>query len=190
MTAISRQIPSETLNELDSELELILEHLSSENPSDRTLAEEIFNRDFLPRLEKKIDSYVARIQHLKGQRDYRLSEAKRIEALAKSDDAKINWLTEKLLNFMENRVDKLTEKGKKLEGKLCKISLCHNGGKPSIWINPKLDVLDFPDDYLVEIPSLNLDKLKEEALEKGEIFDNQGQLLAKVMPKGKHLRIS
>ena len=189
MTVTYPQIKRETLNELDSELELILEYLSSEDPSERSLAEEIFNQDLLPRLYQKIDSYVARIQHLKAQRDYRRIEAKRIEALAKSDEAQIQWLTEKLLNFMENRVDELGEKGKKLSGKLCKVSLCNNGGALQIWVNPNLDVLDFPIDYVVTIPTLNVTKIKEETLLKGEIFDNQKRLLAKVMPRGKHIRI-
>jgi hypothetical protein len=190
MTLTSPHLPKETLTDLDLELDTLLSHLTSEEEGERTIAEELFERDLLPRLEKKIDGYVARIQRLKAQRDFRLSEAKRLEALAQSDDAQIQWLTEKLLTFMQNRVDSLGDKGKRLEGKLCQVCLCRNGGKEPIWINSQLGVLDFPDDYIVEIPTLNTEKLKEEVLSKGEIFDRQGRLLAKVMPRGHHVRIS
>ncbi|MGH2414188.1 MAG: siphovirus Gp157 family protein, partial [Microcystaceae cyanobacterium] len=158
-------------------------------PSDKALAQEIFDH-FLPRLEKKIDAYANAIRRLKARRDFRRVEAKRLTALANSDEASLNWLTDKLVNFMERRVEQLGERGKKLEGLYCRISLCHNGGQPSVWINPSLDVTDFPPDYIVQIPTVNSDKLKADVLAKGELKDSTGKLLAKVLPKGKHVRLT
>ncbi|MGH2412715.1 MAG: siphovirus Gp157 family protein, partial [Microcystaceae cyanobacterium] len=126
MQAPTQTPPTETLNDLERELELILHYLESEAPEDRQVAEEVF-RDFLPRLEKKIDGYVAAIQRLKARQDLRQAEANRIAALAKSDCQTVTWLTQKLQDFMENRVAELGErKGKKLEGLYCRISLCNN----------------------------------------------------------------
>jgi len=182
---------NQTFDQLDEELQLLLEHLSSDDEEIRDLAEEIFS-ELIPQLEKKIDGYVAIIQKKKAHRDYRKTEAQRISKLAASDENVIDWLTEKLLGFMERRVEVLGEKGKKLEGMFSKISLCANGGKPSVWINRDLPTLDFPEEYVEFIPTLNTQKLAEDAIAspEGEILDEKGQLLAKVMPKGRHIRIS
>ena len=48
---------TESLPQLEEELELIVAHLDSDNPSEREVASEIFN-EFLPRLESKIDAYI------------------------------------------------------------------------------------------------------------------------------------
>lgn len=190
MQTLNQMSATETLDNLDRELELILQYLESDTPEEREIAEEVF-QDFLPRLEKKIDSYVNAIGRIKARRDFRQAEANRIAALAKSDDQTITWLTQKLQNFMENRAAELSEKqGNKLEGLYCRISLCNNGGKPPIWVNPDLDLSDFPSDYIVPIPTLNTDKLKEDVLMQGEIKDSQGRLIAKVLSRGRHIRIS
>ncbi len=184
-------ILKETLKDLDQELELLLEYLESEDPKDKAVAEEIFQQSLLPRLEKKIDGYVAVINQRKALREYRINEAKRIQALAKKDDSVISWLTEKLQQFLELRVKQLGEKGKKLEGKLCRISLANNGGQLPVWINQQLAVGKFPVEFVISKPILDTEKLKEAAMnsETGEVMDAQGKLLAKVMPRGKHVRI-
>ena len=91
---------------------------------------------------------------------------------------------------MERRAEQLGAKGKKLEGKFCKISLVTNGGKPPVWINEKLSLDRFPNKYLTLKPELNKEQLKEDALAEGEILDDKGNLIAQVLPKGKHLRLS
>ncbi|ACK74068.1 hypothetical protein PCC7424_5499 (plasmid) [Gloeothece citriformis PCC 7424] len=183
---------TETLTKLDDELELLLTHLSSDNPEDRAIAEEIFNNDFLPRLEKKIDDYVKAIKYQEGLLNYRLSEIERIKKLAESSRNTITWLKCKLQAFMENRVLELGDKGKKLEGKLSKISLCTNGGKLPVWFNPELKEKDYPDQYLEYVPTLNKSALVDAVVnsQDGEIRDRTGRLVAKVMPRGEHLRIS
>lgn len=182
---------SETLDELGEQLELLSQYLESENPEDKAMAEEIYQQ-LEPKLEKKIDGYVAYINRLKANREFRQLEAKRISSLAKNDEARITWLTEKLLGFMEQRIEQLGEqRGRKLEGLLCKVSLCQNGGQPQVWINSELAVQDFPAEYVLQLPQLNTQKLKEDVLatESGELCDEQGRMIAKVLPRGKHIRL-
>ncbi|WP_013334865.1 siphovirus Gp157 family protein [Gloeothece verrucosa] len=183
-------MPTETLAELDQELELLLEHLNSDDPESRAIAEEIFNKDFLPRLENKIDNYVKAIKAQEAIANYRQSEAERLNKLAQSSKNTVTWLKSKLQAFMENRVAELGDKGKKLEGKLSRISLCINGGKVPVWVNPELSEQDFPEEYLEYMPTLNKAALVDAAIEAGEIRDQTGRLVAKVMPRGQHLRIS
>ncbi len=182
--------PSESLPQLEEELTLILQYLDSENPSERQVAEETF-QDFLPRLESKIDAYIEVIKWREALAEYQESEAKRINALAHSNQQTVNWLKHKLQVFMETRVEQLGDKGKKLEGKLSKVSLCHNGGKPPIWINPELTKPeDFPPEYVEYRWYLDKTKLADEAIDYGEVRSSNGTLLAKVLPRGKHIRIS
>lgn len=190
-TTTSTTAVTQTFDQLDSELQLLLEHLSSDDEETKAIAEQIFE-ELVPQLEKKIDSYVSVIQRKKAHRDYRKAESQRINKLAASDEATIDWLTEKLLSFMERRVETLGDKGKKLEGMFSKISLCNNGGKPSVWIDRVRLTSEFPIEYVEMIPTLNTQKLIEDAIASpdGEVFDEKGQLLAKVMPKGRHIRIS
>ncbi|HAG81198.1 MAG TPA: hypothetical protein DCL61_08500 [Cyanobacteria bacterium UBA12227] len=181
---------TETLDELEAQLELIFDYLESDNPNDRTVAEQLFE-ELLPRLEKKIDSYVATLNRKQNRADFRHTEAKRIHSLAVTDYRAVNWLKGKLLAFMERRVETLGEKsGRKLEGLYCQISLCTNGGKQPVWIDPDLSVDDFPPEYIIQVPTLNIEKLKEDALAHGEIRSSQGRLIAKVNKRSKHIRIS
>ncbi len=191
MTTTPIQPVRETLDELEQQLELITQYLGSDSPEDKAAAEAVFD-ELEPKIEKKIDGYVGRINCLKANRDFRQSEAKRIASLAKHDAAAIAWLTDKLLGFMERRVEQLGERGRKLEGKLSKVSLCNNGGKPQVWINPELKAEEFPPSYMKLVPTLDTEKLREDAIASntGEIHDNNGRLIAKLMPRGKHLRFS
>jgi Siphovirus Gp157 len=180
----------ETLDELECQLDLIVEHLESDSPEDRTAAEQVFET-LVPQLERKIDSYVALLERKKATRDYRRAESQRIARLAAADERAAQWLTLKLQRFMERRVEQLGERGAKLEGAFCKISLCTNGGKPPVYINEELSPEQFPAEFVESVPALKIDALKEAALSSatGEVRDERGRLLAKAMPRGQHLRV-
>lgn len=179
---------TESLPQLEEELELILAYLDSDNPEEREIAEETF-QTFLPRLESKIDSYIQVIKWRESLIDYQENEARRCEALANSNKQTVHWLKSKLQAFMEERVEQLGTRGKRLEGKLSKVSLCNNGGRPPIWINPELLPKDYPEEYQEIRVHINRNKIAEDAINYDEIRDKQGTLVAKVMPRGQHLRI-
>ncbi|MGK7879894.1 MAG: siphovirus Gp157 family protein, partial [Crocosphaera sp.] len=128
---------TESLPQLEEELELIIAHGDSDTPEEREVAEEIFN-NFIPRLESKIDAYIKVIKWRESLIEYQESEAKRISDLAHTNKQTVQWLKSKLQAFMEQRVEQLGDRGKRLEGKLSIVSLCNNGGRPPIWINPEL----------------------------------------------------
>lgn len=179
----------ETLTDLDQELELLAEYLTSEDASDRTIAEEIFS-NLLPRLDSKIDAYVKTIKWREFLAAYQAQEAERLSKLTQFNQSAIKWLKARLQDFMERRVEQLGEAGRKLEGKLSKVSLCSNGGKPPVWVNPELAEADFPTEFLEYVPRLNRLALVDATIAAGELRDARGTLIAKVMPKGKHLRLS
>ncbi len=179
---------TESLPQLEEELELIIAHLDSDTPEEKEIAEEIFS-DFLPRLESKIDAYIKVIKWRESLIEYQENEARRCEALANSNKQTVQWLKSKLQAFMEQRVEQLGDKGKRLEGKLSKVSLCHNGGRPPIWINPELPTENYPEEYKEIRVHLNRNKIAEDAINYDEVRDDKGTLIAKVMPRGKHLRI-
>ncbi len=93
---------------------------------------------------------------------------------------------------MENRVLLLGDKGKRLESKLCKVSLCNNGGNPPLWINPDLRESDFPEEFLETKVQLNRKKLNEFLLdsESRQLTDSKGNIIAKIESRGQHLRIN
>ena len=107
---------------LEDELELIIAHLDSDTPEEREVAEEIFN-EFLPRLESKIDAYIKVIKWRESLIEYQENEARRCEALAYQNKQTVQWLKSKLKAFMEQRVEQLGDKGKRLEGKLSTLFL-------------------------------------------------------------------
>ena len=177
-----------TLYELETQLEEILEALESDDQAIKEKAEESLSQIILE-IEQKLDGYVAVINKLKNQRDFGRAEAKRINALAEQDNNKVKWLTNKLVNFLERREEQLGKKGKKLEGKFCKVSLCTNGGKQPIWIKENLAVDRCPPIYVKKVIIVDLEQLKEDAINYGEVLDDRGQVIAQVMPRGKHIRI-
>ncbi|MGB5593666.1 MAG: hypothetical protein WBM62_06495 [Crocosphaera sp.] len=72
---------TESLPQLEEELELIIAYLDSDNPEERVVGEEIFN-NFIPRLESKIDAYIKVIKWRESLIEYQENEARRCEALA------------------------------------------------------------------------------------------------------------
>ena len=179
---------TESLPQMEEELELILAHLDSDNPEERQVAEEIFN-EFLPRLDSKIDAYIRVIKWRESLIEYQENEASRCQALANTNKQTVQWLKNKLQAFMETRVEQLGDKGKRLEGKLSKVSLCNNGGRPPIWINPELIPEDYPKEYQEIRVHIDRNKIAEDAINYDEVRDDKGTLIAKVMPRGKHIRI-
>ena len=163
---------TESLPQLEEELELIIAYLDSDNPEERVVAEDIFN-NFLPRLESKIDAYIKVIKWRESLIEYQENEARRCEALAYTNKQTVSWLKSKLQTFMEQRVEQLGTKGKKLEGKLSKVSLCGNGGRPPIWINPELMPDDFPEEYKELRCHINRNKLAEDAINYDEVRDDK-----------------
>jgi len=189
-TATSQVKTHETLNELEEQLALLEDYFFSEEESEKALAEQLIS-ELLPRIEAKIDSFIYLIHQREASGKFRKAEAQRIQKLASSDFHFVNWAKEKLLNFLQRRVEMLGEKGKSIEGKVSKVTLCKNGGKIGVWTNSELTVNELPSEYVEYVPQINWEKLKEDARSSPDkqILNADGKVVASVNSQGYHVRL-
>lgn len=183
----------ETLAQLDDQLSLVLHHLDSDDEDDREVANALLV-DLLPQLDKKIDSYMGVITHYSDKISNIDREIARLQARKTSEQSKQDYLKSILQNWMEHRMTELGDRGKKVEGNLYKVSLVNNGGKLPVKINEDLDINDLPEELKVTKTSINLnmEKIREylEANSDKQLTSENGVVIATLLPRGKHLRIS
>jgi hypothetical protein len=130
------------------------------------------DQDFLT----KVDNYAALISELEARAQHRKDEAKRLDALAKSDANSATFLKQRLKTVLEQRGTK------KLETPRYRLSVAGNGGKLPVEIH--VDASDLPEQYQKVKRDPDTDAIRE-ALQKGE--EVQGCALGE---RGKHLRIN
>lgn len=186
-------IMSETLAQLDDELVTLLQYLDSEAIEDRRVAEELL-AELLPQLDKKIDSYMGVVSHYGDKIANIDREIIRLQTRKAIEQGKQDYLKNRLQAWLELRSDELGNKGKKVEGNLYKVSLVTNGGKLSLELNKEIEISQIPAAFTTttEITKLDTDKLREfmTANDVNTITTNSGQIIASLLPRGKHLRIS
>jgi Siphovirus Gp157 len=184
---------SQTLAQLDDELIILLEHLDSESIEDRTVAEELLT-ELLPQLDRKIDSYMGVVSHYSDKIANIDREIARLQTRKAIEQGKQDYLKNRLQAWLELRSDELGNKGKKVEGNLYKVSLVANGGKLSLELNKEIEISQIPAAFTTttEITKLDTDKLREfmTANDVNTITTNSGEIIASLLPRGKHLRIS
>ena len=184
---------SETLAQLDDELVTLLQYLDSEAIEDRRVAEELL-AELLPQLDKKIDSYMGVVSHYGDKIANIDREIIRLQTRKAIEQGKQDYLKNRLQAWLELRSDELGNKGKKVEGNLYKVSLVANGGKLSLELNKEIEISQIPAAFTTttEITKLDTDKLREfmTANDVNTITTNSGQIIASLLPRGKHLRIS
>ena len=183
----------ETLSQLDDQLSLVLHHLDSDDEDDREVAEALL-ADLLPQLDKKIDSYMGVMTHYADKISNIDREITRLQARKASEQNKQDYLKSVLQNWMELRMNELGDRGKKVEGNLYKVSLVNNGGKLPLKVNEDFDIADIPEDFKMTKTSisLNMEKIREylDASSEKQLTSPNGSIIATLLPRGKHLRIS
>lgn len=184
---------SETLAQLDDELVTLLQYLDSEEIEDRSMAEELL-AELLPQLDKKIDSYMGVVNHYGDKIANIDREITRLQTRKANEQKKQDYLKNRLQVWLELRSVQLGNKGKKLEGNLYKVSLVTNGGKLPLELNKEVDISQIPAAFTTttEITKLDTDKLREfmTANEVTTITTSSGEIIASLLTRGKHLRIS
>ncbi len=184
---------SQTLAELDSELQSLLHYLDSDIPEDRDMAESLLD-ELVPQLETKIDGYMGVISHfadVAGNIDREIDRLKqrKVNVLAKHD-----YLKSRLQTFLEDRVAELGDRGKKLEGSLYRVTLNHNGGKIPVRLNDQIGIDLVPPKFIETTVTqrIDTDKLRAylEQQESHELLTATGEIIAQIMPRGRHIRIS
>lgn len=126
-------------------------------------------------LEHKLDNYCAFISELEARAAVRKQESDRVLQLSKIDANKADRLKAMLKWFFA------THELTKYETKRYRVTLCTNGGKLPLLINPEL----ISEEFVNEVISLVVDHDRiREALEAGEVVE--GAMLGE---RDTHLRI-
>ena len=184
---------SQTLAQLDDELITLLGYLDSEEIEDQSMAEELLT-ELLPQLDKKVDSYMGVVSHYGDKIANIDREIIRLQTRKANEQKKQDYLKNRLQAWLELRSVQLGNKGKKVEGNLYKVSLVTNGGKLPLELNKNISIESIPPAFTTttEITKLDTDKLREfmTANDVDTITTNSGEIIASLLPRGKHLRIS
>jgi hypothetical protein len=192
---------TQTLAELDSELQSLFQYLDSDIPEDRAMAESLL-AELVPQLETKIDGYMGVISHFADvagnivgaasrneNREIDRLKQRKVSVLAKHD-----YLKSRLQTFLEDRVAELGDRGKKLEGNLYRVTLNHNGGKIPVRLNDQIGIDRVPPEFIETTVTqrINTDKLRAylEQQESQQLLTVTGEIIAQIMPRGRHIRIS
>lgn len=126
----------------------------------------------------KLDNYAALIAELEEKAEIRQKEAKRLMALAQSDQNRANMLKERLKYYFE------TSQLKKIETDRYKLSLVKHGGKAPLILDESKPVQELPERF--QRVSVEPDtKAIRQALESGEELD-----FARLGDRGASIRIT
>jgi Siphovirus Gp157 len=119
------------------------------------------------------------IAYLKERRDY-------FDRLIKSKENALDRFKDYLKMTLERRA------GNTIAGREAKLRLVKNGGKQPLWINHTIRPQDFPKELVVTQTSYSVstEVIREKLNDSGgeELIVN-GEILAKLEPRGTHLRI-
>jgi len=126
--------------------------------------------------DAKLDAYAKFMAKREMYMDGRRKEAARITALADADERAITRAKERLKFMFEQ------ENWAKVETAYHKFSICKNGGKTPVIIDP-VDIDKVPDDYKKVETTVNTGAVRE-ALEAGKELE-----FARLGERGTHLRI-
>lgn len=166
-----------TLRDLDRLINDIMDVLVEEEPQDGLEAalEQALDRASAERVDK-IEAICSLVKYLEKWGQVRQEESKRIAALGQSDLKKSLWLKDYLMRSLESHGEK------NVRTTSYNIAITANGGKQALEL--LVDAEKLPPEYQCIEYKPNNDELRK-ALQRG---DDLGQI-AKLVPKGQHLRI-
>jgi hypothetical protein len=145
--------------------------------------------DLLNQLEQqianKVDSITAIISTKEAEIKYIDDRIKHFQALKKSKERYLTNFKNHIKSMIERRAEK------KIEGNVSSLAIANNGGNPPIWVNEDKDPSEYPDEFIKTktVYSLNKDALRQALLVDKEIKDDDGKILAYLLPRGKRLVI-
>ncbi|MCT7953364.1 siphovirus Gp157 family protein [Ancylothrix sp. C2] len=179
-----------TLNELSEQLELAAAIIESDpTPENQRLAQGIVD-EIIPQIESKIDAYTSVIKSKLELAETRKQRAKSIMELACSAEKTAYWLKQNLQSFLEQRVEQLGEKGKRLEGIESAVTLCKAGGKVPVQLPADLLPDDVPEEFRKVIVDIDTEALKEACRNsKTGTISHNNKIIAAVKERSNYLRI-
>jgi hypothetical protein len=146
-------------------------------------------QDLLLQLEQqianKVDSITAMVAAKEAEIKYIDDRIKHFQALKKSKERYLN----NFKNHIKSMIDRRSEK--KIEGNVSSLAIVNNGGNQPIWVNEEKDPSEYPDEFIKvkKVYSLNKDALRQALQVDKEIKDDDGKILAYLLPRGKRLVI-
>lgn len=167
----------------DALVELIID--AFESPEDNTELQTQLDQLELE-IADKVDAIAAvfaakngEIAYLRERRDY-------FDKLIKSKENALDRFKDYLKKALERR------EGNTIAGREAKLRLVKNGGKQPLWINNNIRPQDFPAELVTtQISySVSTEEIREQLTNtSGEELIVNGKILAKLEPRGTHLRI-
>lgn len=167
-------------------VEQIISNLETDPESQDISTQEL--EELLSQLETeiadKVDAIAAviaakngEIAYLKERRDY-------FDRLIKSRQNALDRFKDYIKSILANRKDA------SICGKESKLKVVANGGKPPVWINPDLNPQELPPELTETVCTISSTAIRQRLAQlAGEELVIGGKIIAKLEPKGTHLRI-
>jgi hypothetical protein len=171
----------------DALIERIISGLEAETESEGLTIEEL--EELLSQLEteiaSKVDAISAVIAAKNGELSYLKERRDYFDKMIKSKQNALERFKDYLKRILERREDGT------ISGKESKLRLVKNGGKQPLWINPDVDAKSLPAELVTVAISyaVSTEAMRERLAETNGEFMIDGQLVAKLEPRGTHLRI-
>lgn len=152
-----------------------LESILIDNDGEITEEVDQWLEEYQAKEEDKVDAYCYLIQKFEDI----AQEAQRLAGRASSYNKKAGQLKSRLKQYLELR-------GKdKVETNKFTVTVCSNGGKLPLLLKPGITAEDLPDHYVRIYREPDMNQLRQALLTGEEEAEN----VAKLLPRGTHLRI-
>jgi Siphovirus Gp157 len=165
----------------DSLVERIMQMIESDDPTDTLQALDELERQ----ISTKADSIAAVHASQKGQIDYLKSRIKHYENLLKIRENALDRFEKYIRDILERKDVPV------INGKVSKLTLVKNGGKPPLWINENIPIESYPSELLTAKTTLTLNKeAVRDSLDQSGSLWIKDDLAAQEQPRTFRLKIS
>lgn len=182
-----------TLPELEAEFDALMSiELDPDDEESLKEFEKVF-KDLESKLTPKIDGYLSIIRSKYNNAGLCRQESKRLSDMAWSVERQAETMKEFLFRFMERHHDRTGKH--RINGLYHKVWIQENSTAPKPWIDPELTINDLDEEYIIPehtitVPAqIDFEKISSDAEEFGMVRSLSGKIIAKRLPRGKHLRI-
>ncbi len=156
-----------------------------EGTTDSTVILEQFDR-LEAQIADKVDAIAAVVAAKQGEIDHLKSREQYFVRQIQVRENALASFKAYLKKILENR------DGSAIKGHSTTIKLAKNGGKQTLWTNGNIDPQSFPSEFVTIQTSykISTDDIRQQLLESGlDELVIDGVILAKLQPRGTHLRI-
>jgi len=171
-----------TLAQIQADIQSLMEQMADIDIEEQSDLEPLLE-ELKTMMEKKVDGYLHMIRTFEAKAEIQRKEAERILKLASESQGKADWLKKTLKTHMEHT------QTKRLEGNYGKASLCKNGGKSPIWLNPEIQPEDLPSSLTYISTYVDNKAIRQLTEDNDGTLEINGIIVAKLLERGSHLRL-